>query len=180
MPKLGDWLYNGYMYCYRHPKTETAVRCGKCDRPICPRCMVPGPAGMRCPDCAALRKTALYRIHPARLLLAALTGLVTGVLGAFLMTFTGFFVFFLGPLYGGFVAEAVLRAAGRKRGRALEVIGVGGILVGAAVTLLPPLLSLPHAAGAGPGGGLALAGLLWPLVGFGLAVSACYARLKYL
>ncbi|MBV9851277.1 MAG: hypothetical protein JO250_16530 [Armatimonadetes bacterium] len=168
------------MYCYRHPKTETAVRCGKCDRPICPRCMVPGPAGMRCPDCASLRRTALYRIHPARLLLAALAGLVTGVLGAYLMMLTGFFVFFVGPLYGGFVAEAVLRAAGRKRGRALEVIGVGGILVGAAVTLLPQLWMVTRAVSAGPAGGFAFAGLLWPLVGFGLAIPACYARLKYL
>ena len=161
------------MYCYRHPKVETAVSCGKCDRPLCPRCMVPGPAGMRCPDCASLRKTALYRITPARLALAVAAGLATGTVGAFLMTSLGFFVFFLGPLYGGAVAEAVLRAAGRKRGPALEVIGVGSIVAGG-------LLALALLSGGFHGFPLVLVRFAWPLIGFALAVSACYARLKYL
>lgn len=40
------------MYCYRHPKVVTVVRCGKCERPICPKCMVMSAAGQRCRDCA--------------------------------------------------------------------------------------------------------------------------------
>lgn len=40
--------------CYRHAKTLTALRCGKCERPICTKCTVLGPAGQRCPDCAKL------------------------------------------------------------------------------------------------------------------------------
>lgn len=170
------------MQCYRHPKVETAVSCGKCDRPICPQCMIPGPAGMRCPDCASLRKTALYQIAPARLALAVVAALVTGVVGAFLMTALGFFVFFVGPLYGGFVAEAVLRAAGRKRGRVLEVIGVGGIIVGALLVLLPMLFALRAVVPGAPASAMMVGGLarlVWPLIGFGLAISACYARLKF-
>ena len=38
--------------CYRHPDREVAVRCGRCDRPICLRCTVEGPVGARCRDCA--------------------------------------------------------------------------------------------------------------------------------
>jgi len=38
--------------CYRHPGRETLVRCSSCERPICTACMVAGPVGMRCPDCA--------------------------------------------------------------------------------------------------------------------------------
>ena len=161
------------MNCYRHPKTETAVSCGRCERPICVKCMVSGPAGMRCPDCASLRQTALYQIPPARLALAALIGLPVGIVGAFLLSSLGFFVFFLGPLYGGFVAECVLRAAGRKRGLVLEIIGVGSIVLGA-------LLVVGQRLSVAPNWLLALPSLLWPLVGIGLAVSACYARLKYL
>jgi hypothetical protein len=41
------------VYCARHPKTETLLRCGRCDTPICPRCMVHAGVGIRCPDCAA-------------------------------------------------------------------------------------------------------------------------------
>lgn len=143
--------------------------------------MIPGPAGMRCPDCASLRNTALYQIAPARLALAVVAALVTGILGAFLMTSLGFFVFFIGPLYGGFVAEAVLRAAGRKRGKILEIIGVGGIVAGALLVLLPLLFALRAAVPGTPSPPLmmSLASLAWPLVGFALAISACYARLKY-
>ncbi|MFF7339025.1 rhomboid family intramembrane serine protease [Streptomyces sp. NPDC008163] len=37
--------------CYRHPDRETAVRCVRCDRPICPDCMVDASVGFQCPDC---------------------------------------------------------------------------------------------------------------------------------
>ena len=40
------------LVCYRHPRTETAVSCSDCERPICPECMVFGPVGIRCPECA--------------------------------------------------------------------------------------------------------------------------------
>jgi membrane associated rhomboid family serine protease len=38
--------------CYRHPRVETAVSCSDCGRPICTDCMVFGPVGIRCPECA--------------------------------------------------------------------------------------------------------------------------------
>ncbi|MEU9076763.1 rhomboid family intramembrane serine protease [Kitasatospora sp. NPDC004745] len=37
--------------CYRHPGTATGVRCTRCDRPICPECMVPAAVGFQCPGC---------------------------------------------------------------------------------------------------------------------------------
>lgn len=45
----------GVYYCARHKKETTRVRCGKCETPICTRCMVHGPAGVRCRDCARNR-----------------------------------------------------------------------------------------------------------------------------
>ena len=41
------------VYCARHPQNETGLRCGRCDTPICPRCMVHAGVGIRCPECAA-------------------------------------------------------------------------------------------------------------------------------
>lgn len=189
-------LYNIAMKCYRHPKVETAVSCGKCDRPICTKCMISGPAGMRCPECASLRGSSLYKAHPARLALAILAGLATGILGAMIMSapFVGFFIFFVGPIYGTAVAEVVLRVTGRKRGRLIEAIGIGSILAGVLVVFGPVLLMSMGIAGvsahavasghapasAGFVWSLGLMAVLWPAIGFVLAISACFYRLRYL
>ncbi|MFF3407078.1 rhomboid family intramembrane serine protease [Streptomyces sp. NPDC002742] len=37
--------------CYRHPDIETGVHCTRCERPICPECMVSASVGFQCPDC---------------------------------------------------------------------------------------------------------------------------------
>ncbi|MFE6282799.1 rhomboid family intramembrane serine protease [Streptomyces sp. NPDC057877] len=37
--------------CYRHPGRETGVRCTRCDRPICPECMISASVGFQCPEC---------------------------------------------------------------------------------------------------------------------------------
>jgi membrane associated rhomboid family serine protease len=37
--------------CYRHPGRETHVRCTRCERPICPDCMVSAAVGFQCPEC---------------------------------------------------------------------------------------------------------------------------------
>lgn len=62
-------------YCYRHPKVATQLSCGRCDRPVCTKCVVLGPAGPRCRDCAKLTVEA----RPA----AVLYGIKSGIRGLF-------------------------------------------------------------------------------------------------
>ncbi|MBC7268901.1 MAG: rhomboid family intramembrane serine protease [Streptomyces sp.] len=38
-------------FCYRHPDRETGVRCTRCERPICPECMISASVGFQCPEC---------------------------------------------------------------------------------------------------------------------------------
>ncbi|MET8622386.1 rhomboid family intramembrane serine protease [Kitasatospora sp. NPDC004669] len=37
--------------CYRHPQTATGISCTRCERPICPQCMVAASVGFQCPEC---------------------------------------------------------------------------------------------------------------------------------
>lgn len=41
----------GVPTCYRHPDRETGIRCVRCERPICPECMVSASVGFQCPEC---------------------------------------------------------------------------------------------------------------------------------
>ncbi|MDU7360576.1 MAG: rhomboid family intramembrane serine protease [Propionibacteriaceae bacterium] len=37
--------------CYRHPERAARIVCQRCERPICPDCMVQGSVGFHCPEC---------------------------------------------------------------------------------------------------------------------------------
>ncbi|MEV8565772.1 rhomboid family intramembrane serine protease [Streptomyces sp. NPDC051322] len=42
---------SGLPSCYRHPGVETGISCTRCERPICPQCMVSASVGFHCPEC---------------------------------------------------------------------------------------------------------------------------------
>ena len=54
--------------CYRHKGTEAGVRCRRCERPICGRCMITAPVGFQCPECVkgapAVRSLRSLRVEP--------------------------------------------------------------------------------------------------------------------
>ncbi|WP_328770305.1 rhomboid family intramembrane serine protease [Streptomyces sp. NBC_00286] len=37
--------------CYRHPDRETGISCTRCERSICPECMISASVGFQCPEC---------------------------------------------------------------------------------------------------------------------------------
>ncbi len=127
------------IYCARHPKEETAITCASCGTPICPRCMVTTPVGMKCPDCGRSKNSMLYRIRPERLVLASITALIAGVVAAIIGRL-GFFVIFLSFPYGYFAGSIILKASGMKRGPKLEILAGVGMVIGALAVKLVPLV----------------------------------------
>ena len=46
---------SGAYYCFKHKKEVTRVTCGRCEKPICTKCLVVSAAGVRCRQCASHR-----------------------------------------------------------------------------------------------------------------------------
>jgi len=143
------------LYCATHKDVETYLRCGKCDTPICPKCMVQTPVGARCKDCAQLRPLPQYQVSGTRYVRAAGAALgaalvVGGIWG--LIPSMPFLNFIVAYGAGWVVGEATYRAAGYRSSRGLKIlagscvvlaylVSVGMVLV---VTMGVPLGALPR------------------------------------
>ena len=64
--------------CYRHPGQATALRCSRCDKPICGFCSRESPVGQRCPKCISGR--AATRVVTARSLSTGITPAVLTII----------------------------------------------------------------------------------------------------
>lgn len=137
--------------CANHPARETLVRCGKCEKPLCPDCMFMTPVGVRCRECANLRPLPTYDVPPALLVRVGLVGLVVACVLAFLIWNTPVRAFgvFLMPFYGWLTAEAIARLANEKRGPRLQLVAAAVLMIGVLVAALWPLVADPRLVAAG-------------------------------
>lgn len=152
------------LYCVNHPTRETLLRCNKCGRPICLDCAVQTPVGYRCRDCVRQQQAGFYNIRTWDYVAAAALSPALGFVGALLTGTVGWLTLFLAPVAGGFIAEAVRWAAGRRRGRYLWLVCSAGIALGTGVAAL------------------LFARTLWALLWLGafaaLGIGTVYARLR--
>ncbi len=133
------------MRCAAHPGVETSLRCNKCGKPICPRCMVQTPVGARCPDCARLYKLPTYRVSARYYLrgagtalgMAVVSGVIWGVVGGLLPFF--YFNLLLGPGVGFAIGEVISISVNRKRGKGLAAIAGVAVVISYLVSILLPL-----------------------------------------
>jgi hypothetical protein len=117
------------MKCSYHPDVETELGCGKCGKPICPKCLIQTPVGARCPDCARLYKLPTFRLSLRHYLIAAGTalgmaiacGAAWGTVRAFIPSVI--FNLLLAAGVGYAISEVVSRSVNRKRGKWLAVMG---------------------------------------------------------
>ncbi|MBM4463739.1 MAG: hypothetical protein FJ012_10525 [Chloroflexi bacterium] len=121
------------MKCAAHPEVDTNLACGKCDIPICPKCLVQTPVGMRCRKCARLKRLPTFEITPQQYLKALAVGLGCslglGIAWASLWSFVSFFNFFIAAGVGYATAEVLGLSVNRKRGRSLQVIAAVCVIV---------------------------------------------------
>lgn len=168
------------MYCANHPTVETLLRCNKCNKPICQRCGIRTPVGIRCRECAQLRRPPMYNAGLQHYLLAALVALPASFLAGLIMQQLGWLLaFFLGAAVGGLIAEVVYRVT-HKRGTGMAWLVSACILLGALPGVLLMVAFMPGAPLAALLDVRVLFGLLMRLnvVYVVLAIMAAFARLR--
>ncbi|MBI2849351.1 MAG: hypothetical protein HYX88_04395 [Chloroflexi bacterium] len=112
------------MKCVHHPGVETLLTCGKCGQPICTRCVIQTPVGIRCHQCAQLKSLPTFDLSISHYLRAIgagiLLALVSGIAWSF---FLGSFVYIWIALAVGYLTgEVVSLSVNRKRGTGLKII----------------------------------------------------------
>lgn len=116
--------------CSYHPDVITRLRCSRCGKPICPRCMVSTPVGFRCPDCARGPRPVAYQTTGLLLVKAVVVGiLVAAAAGALWGKFPRW-EFYCALLLGFGISESIAWITRYKRGRELQIIAMGCVLLG--------------------------------------------------
>jgi hypothetical protein len=129
------------VYCARHPRVETSLRCNRCSKPICSRCAQLTPVGYRCPDCIREREDVFFNATPADYILAGVVGLILGVVFGVIVPWIGFFALFVAPAAGAVTGKLILWITGRRRGRWLPLATtVIFVLAGVPIFLIYGLL----------------------------------------
>ena len=122
------FVSTGPVPCADHPDVETRLRCSRCGKPICPRCGVRTPVGMRCPDCAGTRSSVAA--NPTQALVAAGAGLVVAALAGIGWGFSPDWGFYWALLLGFGTVETMVRFLRKPRGSDLQAIAIVIVLFG--------------------------------------------------
>lgn len=162
----------GTLYCENHPRTETSLRCNRCEKPICTKCAVLTPTGYRCTECVKVQQKNFDTANWIDYILAIGIALVLSFIGSSIASRIGFFTIFLAPIAGIVIAEAIRRVIRKRRSKRLfQATAAATALAG-----LYPILSVLALTGLSIG----LSGLfyfIWPVVYTVLVTSTVYYRL---
>ncbi|HLF04602.1 MAG TPA: hypothetical protein VI855_05245 [Dehalococcoidia bacterium] len=123
-------------HCHWHPEVETRLSCSRCNKPVCPQCVVQAPVGLRCRDCGRATRMPTYDVRPAYLARAVAAAAGVAIGGGILWwvvnaSFLGR-IPFVSPLFAvavGYAAgELISRATNRKRGTTLAWMAGGAVV----------------------------------------------------
>jgi hypothetical protein len=133
------------LVCVNHPDTETTLRCNRCGRPVCVKCVKLTDVGYRCKDCIREQQGVYFNaelrdyfvVAIVSFVLAAVAAPILEVLLGILGLFFGIILAVLaGPAVGGIAATIIRRSVGRRRGRYLGIVAVVAIILGIAIGAL--------------------------------------------
>jgi hypothetical protein len=171
-------------YCANHPDRETGLRCKRCNKPICDKCAVLTPVGYVCKECLNSQQKVFDNANWYDFPLAIGIAALLSYLGSLAAGVMGFFTFFIAPVVGMIIAEAVRWVVRRRRSRLLFRLVAVATLLGSLPRILLTVFSLIAISGAlgdaNPGfrGGFSVLTILWPLVYSFIVTSTVYYRIS--
>ncbi len=136
---------NQVLFCANHSETETTLRCNRCGKPVCVKCVELTEVGYRCKECIRAQQNVFFTAETkdyfvlaiVSFVLAALaTPIIELLLGMLGLFFGVILAVFLGPAVGGAAATIIRRSVGRRRGRYMGAVGVAAIILGVGFGLL--------------------------------------------
>ncbi len=125
------------LVCYRHPATETSLRCNRCSNPICIKCANRTSVGYRCPDCLYELEEKYYTGKQSDYFIALAVSAPLSLAIGFLLVLIGFsfwfifLIFIAGGSIGTLIARLTFRAIGRRRSRYLAEMVAATVAIGA-------------------------------------------------
>lgn len=160
------------LYCVNHPNTLTHLRCNKCGKPVCAKCVKPTPVGYRCKSCIREHEDVFFTANIIHYLIAAVVALPLSIISGFIAGRLGFFVIFFAAFAGSIIARIVHRLIGRKRGRWMPLLVGSAVVVGGLIPFAPALIGLLL----GEIGSIGF--LIWPAIYVVVAASAAFYQMK--
>ena len=130
---------NEVVYCVNHPDVETALRCNRCNRPVCVKCVKLTDVGYRCKDCIREQQDVFFNAETRDYFVVAIVSFVLAAIAApvieALLGILGLFfgiilAVVLGPMVGGVAATIIRKSVGRRRGRYMGIVAVVAIILG--------------------------------------------------
>ncbi len=126
------------LFCVNHPETETTLRCNRCGKPVCYKCVERTPVGYRCKDCIREQQDVFFTAVQTDYIIAAMVSFVLAAIAAPIISailggfgfFSWIIAFVAGPFVGGIAATIIRRAVGKRRGRYMGLIVVVAIVLG--------------------------------------------------
>lgn len=132
------------LFCANHPETETTLRCNRCGKPVCVKCVELTDVGYRCKDCIRQQQNTFFNAETKDYFVLALVSFILAAIAApiigYVISIFGFFgwilAFVLGPTVGGTAATIIRRSIGRRRGRHMGVVAIIAVLLGTLVGVM--------------------------------------------
>lgn len=129
------------------------------------------PVGYVCPYYVKSRVSRFYTAGTSHYVIAGVLSVICGIGLGFLLRLVGstafslYIMLFGGPAVGGVIAEIIRRSLQKKRGKYIWLVSAIGVVLGAGVFVVLPLL-------------FGNIGSLWGLIGLALAIGTMIARLR--